>query len=155
MTQRLIRIAALGAVGAVLIAATPTPESRLANSAVSVVVYKDPNCGCCKNWIEHLRKHGYQVTAKDTSDMGAVKTTLRVPAKMQSCHTAVVNGYVIEGHVPAADIDKLLAAKPKVAGIAVPGMPVGSPGMEMGNRVDKYDVVAFNRDGSTSVFAKH
>src|SRR5262245_19591660 len=102
MTKRLIRIAA-PALAIFLTAAVPTSDSRFTTPvAVSVVVYKDPNCGCCKNWIEHLRKHGFQVTAKDTSDMGAVKSTLRVPGKMQSCHTAVVNGYVIEGHVPAA-----------------------------------------------------
>jgi hypothetical protein len=78
-----------------------------------------------------------------------------VPEQLHSCHTAFVNGYVVEGHVPAADIQRLLKDKPKVAGIAVPGMPVGSPGMEMGSRVDRYDVIAFNRDGSTRVFARH
>ena len=124
-------------------------------TAVSVVVYKDPNCGCCKVWIEHLRKHGFEVTSHDTPNMNEPKATGGVPAKLHSCHTAFVNGYVVEGHVPAADIQRMLTEKPKIAGIAVPGMPIGSPGMEVGNRVDKYDVVAFNRDGSTRVFAKH
>jgi hypothetical protein len=121
----------------------------------AVTVYKDPNCGCCKEWIEHLRKHAFKVVAKDTSDLSGIKRSGRVPSQLMSCHTAFVSGYVIEGHVPAEDIQRLLKEKPKVAGLAVAGMPVGSPGMEMGNRKDKYDVVAFNRDGSTQVFAKH
>lgn len=121
----------------------------------AVAVFKDPNCGCCKEWIEHLRKHAFRVTAKDTSDVSGIKRSGRVPPQLASCHTAFVNGYVIEGHVPAQDIKRLLKEKPKVAGLAVAGMPVGSPGMEMGNRRDKYDVIAFTRDGSTRVFAKH
>jgi len=121
----------------------------------TVTVYKDPNCGCCKEWIEHLRKHAFNVVAKDTSDVSGIKRSGRVPTQLVSCHTAFVNGYVIEGHVPADDIKRLLKEKPKVAGLAVGGMPVGSPGMEVGNRKDKYDVIAFNRDGSTQVFAKH
>ena len=145
--------AGLVALLTLLTAAVPTHESRV--TAVSVVVYKDPNCGCCKSWVEHLRKHGFEVVAKDTADMTAIKRTGRVPEALHSCHTAFVNGFVIEGHVPAADIQRLLAEKPRVAGIAVPGMPIGSPGMEMGSRVDRYDVIAFNRDGSTRVFARH
>lgn len=124
-------------------------------AAVTVTVFKDPNCGCCKEWITHLKKHAFNVVAKDTSDMSGVKTTGRVPRQLQSCHTAFVNGYVVEGHVPAADIQRMLDEKPKVAGIAVPGMPAGSPGMEVPGRVDRYDVIAFGRDGSTSVFARH
>lgn len=121
----------------------------------AVTVYKDPNCGCCKDWVEHLRKHAFKVTVKDTNDVASIKRSGRVPSQLTSCHTAFVNGYVIEGHVPAADIKRLLQEKPKVAGIAVAGMPIGSPGMEIGDRKDKYDVVAFTRDGITSVFAKH
>jgi hypothetical protein len=123
--------------------------------SVNVTVFKDPNCGCCKSWVEHLRKHGFDVVTRDTSDLSGPKRTGRVPEQLHSCHTAFVNGYVVEGHVPAADIQRLLKDKPKVAGIAVPGMPAGSPGMEMGSRVDRYDVIAFNRDGSTRVFARH
>lgn len=129
--------------------------AREAVFSPSVTVYKDPNCGCCKDWVEHLREHAFKVTVKDTSDVASIKRSGRVPSQLTSCHTAFVNGYVIEGHVPAADIKRLLKEKPKVAGIAVAGMPIGSPGMEIGNRKDKYDVVAFTRDGSTSVFAKH
>lgn len=129
--------------------------AKAATTGPAVTVYKDPNCGCCKEWIEHLRKHAFKVTSKDTSDVAAIKRSGRVPSQLQSCHTAFVNGYVIEGHVPAQDIQRLLKEKPRVAGIAVAGMPIGSPGMEVGNRKDKYDVVAFTRDGRTSVFAKH
>jgi hypothetical protein len=100
-----------------------------------------------------MRENGFKVTARDTSDMQAVKNKLGVPAAMASCHTSVVNGYVIEGHVPAADVERLLRDKPKVAGLAVPGMVTGSPGME-GARSDSYEVMAFG-DGKTSVFARH
>lgn len=144
---------AIALAGLVLVAAAPSHESRV--TAVSVVVFKDPNCGCCTSWVEHLRKHGFEVAVRDTSDVEGAKRTGRVPEQLHSCHTAFVGGYVVEGHVPAADIQRLLAEKPKVAGIAVAGMPVGSPGMEMGSRVDRYEVVAFSRDGSTRVFARH
>lgn len=120
-----------------------------------ITVFKDPNCGCCTKWVEHLRKHAFDVAARDTSDVAAVKRAGRIPERLHSCHTAFVGGYVIEGHVPASDIQRLLREQPKVAGLAVPGMPVGSPGMEVGNRVDKYDVIAFNRDGTTSVFSRN
>lgn len=147
-----LRITTLAAL-ALLSSASARPSSLVPSP--SVTVFKDRNCGCCKNWVEHLRKHAFDVTAQDTSDVGAVKRTARVPEELHSCHTAFVNGYVIEGHVPAADIQRLLREKPKVAGIAVPGMPLGSPGMEIGSRKDRYDVIAFNRDGSMRVFARH
>ena len=120
----------------------------------TITVYKDPSCGCCKNWIEHLIKHGYRVDAKDTPAMAEVKRTLGVPDAITSCHTAVVNGYLIEGHVPAADIDRLLAKKPHVAGLAVPGMPMGSPGMD-GPRTQHYQVLSFDKNGKTKVFASY
>jgi hypothetical protein len=120
----------------------------------TITVYKDPNCGCCKNWIAYLMKHGYQVDAKDTPDMPGIKRSLGVPASLTSCHTGIVNGYLIEGHVSAEDIDRLLAEKPKIAGIAVPGMPVGSPGMD-GPRTQHYEVLAFDKNGKTSVFSTH
>jgi hypothetical protein len=129
----------------------PLPASRFPR----ITVFKDPNCGCCRNWVEHLRKHGFDVVSRDTSDLSGVKRTARVPQQLLSCHTAFVGGYVIEGHVPAVDIERLLREKPKVAGVAVPGMPAGSPGMEVGGRVDRYDVVAFGRDGSAQVYARH
>lgn len=130
------------------------PASRLASPAPLVTVYKDPDCGCCKAWVEYLKKHGYRVEAKDTRDMNEIKKNLGVPKALAGCHTAVVGGYIIEGHVPAEDIDRLLKQKPKIAGLAVPGMPAGSPGME-GPPPVRYRVLAFQRSGKTAVFAKH
>lgn len=122
--------------------------------AVTITVNKSPTCGCCKLWIEHLRAEGFLVEALDSDDMTAVKKRYEVPQNMQSCHTAVVDGYVIEGHVPAADIRRLLAEAPDANGLAVPGMPVGSPGMEYGDRVDPYKVMLFDRD-TFSVFSSY
>jgi hypothetical protein len=119
-----------------------------------ITVYKDPDCGCCKAWVDYLRKHGYRVDAKDTRDVDAIKMNVGVPKSLVSCHTALVGGYVIEGHVPAEDIARLLKQKPKIAGLAVPGMPGGSPGMDDAPRVH-YQVIAFTRAGKTSVFASH
>jgi hypothetical protein len=121
-----------------------------------ITVYKDPGCGCCKAWVEHVRAAGFAVTALDTSALDARKADLGVPSALASCHTAVVGRYVVEGHVPAADIDALLRERPAVVGIAVPGMPVGSPGMEMpGRPADRYHVLAFTADGRTRVFRAH
>jgi hypothetical protein len=120
----------------------------------TITVYKDPGCGCCKSWIEHLVKHGYRVDAKDTPDMTGIKRALGVPDGLTACHTAVVNGYLIEGHVPAADIARLLEQKPKIAGLAVPGMPMGSPGME-GPRTQHYQVISFDKAGKKKVFASY
>ncbi len=134
--------------GAAAPSVNPTPKET------RITVYKDPGCRCCKNWIDHLVKLGYTVDAKDTPAMAEVKRTLGVPAALTSCHTAVVNGYLIEGHVPAADIAKLLKERPKVAGLAVPGMPMGSPGME-GPRQQHYQVLSFDKKGKTGVFASY
>src|SRR4051812_11152683 len=149
----LFRVASVAALATLISASAPGTNGTV--KPTHIVVYKDPNCGCCKGWIEHLRKHGFDVAVRDTSDVSGAKRTGRVPERLASCHTAFVNGYVVEGHVPAADIQRMLEEKPKIAGIAVPGMPAGSPGMDMGGRADRYDVVAFTRDGRTSVFARH
>lgn len=125
----------------------------LAEAAAPVItVYKDPSCGCCVKWIEHLSKNGFVAMPVDVKNMDDVKKKMRVPEKLQSCHTAMVDHYVIEGHVPADVIKKALAEKPDFAGLAVPGMPMGSPGME-GGKKDKYDVVGFTPDGKTKVYA--
>src|SRR4051812_39543665 len=134
-------------------AAVRTPTASEAKKP-TITVYKDPSCGCCKSWIEHLIKHGYRVDAKDTPQMSEIKRSLGVPDGLRACHTAVVNGYLIEGHVPAADIARLLKEKPKVAGLAVPGMPMGSPGME-GPRAQHYQVLSFDKAGKTKVFASY
>ena len=112
-----------------------------------VTVYKSPTCGCCKKWISHLEENGFKVKAIDTGNMSNIKDQAGIPTGAGSCHTAFVNDYVIEGHVPASDIKKLLTEKRNVAGLTVPGMPMGSPGME-GNRVDKYSVFEFDNQGN-------
>lgn len=120
-----------------------------------VVMYKDPNCGCCGQWAEHLRANGFSVQEVATRDMAAIKREAGLPHELASCHTARVGGYVVEGHVPAADIRRLLAERPPVAGISAPGMPLGSPGMEGPYPADSYRVLSFESDGRTAVFAEH
>lgn len=157
MKKRFVRPFALGvsfAALALTTGAAPVSPIEAAPEKPTITVYKDPSCGCCKSWIEHLIKHGYRVDAKDTPAMTEIKRTLGVPDQLSACHTAVVNGYLIEGHVPAADIARLLKEKPKVAGLAVPGMPMGSPGME-GPRSQHYQVLSFDKTGKTKVFASY
>ncbi len=136
-------------------AATATAAAPAAATALEV--WKDPNCGCCKDWVAHMQDNGFQVTVHDTGN-NAVRSQLGLPQKLGSCHTGLVGGYVIEGHVPAGDVRKLLAQKPKALGLAVPGMPVGSPGMDgavYGGRRDPYDVLLVARDGSSRVFSSY
>ena len=124
--------------------------------AASYNMYRDPNCGCCEHWADHVRDDlQTEVTESTTADIAQIKTANGVPQELWSCHTMVVDGYVIEGHVPAADIARLLEERPAgVRGLAVPGMPVGSPGMEMGDRIQPYQVIAFG-DAGYSVFASY
>lgn len=151
----LARTAAAGA-GALTLLAALRPERAHAAAPRRIVVYKDPDCGCCREWVTYLRRNGFAPEAHDRADMSALKDSLGVPDALRSCHTAVVGRYAVEGHVPAEDIVRLLTKAPKgVTGIAVPGMPAGSPGMEMGGRRDRYDVIAFAPNGRTSVFASH
>jgi hypothetical protein len=122
---------------------------------IPMTVYKTPTCGCCKAWVQHAEKSGFKATTHDLNDLSETKDTLGVPDALRSCHTALVGKYVIEGHVPADLIKKLVAEKPaNILGLAVPGMPAGSPGMEVPGRKDPYDVIAFTRDGKRSVYAK-
>lgn len=120
-----------------------------------VVMYKDPNCGCCGKWAEHMREHGFKVKEVATTQMGVIKREAGVPQALGSCHTAKVGGYVVEGHVPAADVQRMLTDKPAVSGISAPGMPLGSPGMEGPYPAERYDVVSFDGEGRTAVFASH
>ena len=136
------------------IAAAAAFLSTAAN-ATQLTVLKSPYCGCCAKWVEHARAHGFTVKVVEVPDIMAVKGKHGVPMKLASCHTTLVGGYVVEGHVPAADIKKLLAAKPKAKGIAVPGMPMGSPGMEHGDHREPYQTILFTADGRTQVFARH
>jgi hypothetical protein len=121
-----------------------------------VEVFKSPTCGCCANWVDHMRASGFTVRTTDVKDLSQIKASRGIPGPVQSCHTSLVGGYVVEGHVPAADVHRLLKEKPAIAGIAVGGMPVGSPGMEFeGLKAQAYDVMAFDKSGQTRVFAKH
>lgn len=124
----------------------------LADDLPQVTVYKTATCGCCGKWVEHLQASGFDVVTRVLGDVAPVKAQYRVPAQLASCHTAVVDGYVVEGHVPADIIKRLLAERPAVAGIGVPGMPAGSPGMEMGGRQDPYQVLSFDADGKLEVY---
>jgi hypothetical protein len=119
----------------------------------TVIVYKSATCGCCSKWVDHIKAAGFTVEVHDVADVAEYADASGVPVALRSCHTAVVGGYAIEGHVPADLIKRVLAEHPKIAGLAVPGMVTGSPGME-GNRQDPYDVVAWSAGGKTSVFAR-
>lgn len=154
-----IRIALVA--GTTLFAAAGTFAASAGQSAqkaaASMVVYKSPTCGCCSAWIEHVRSHGFQVEAKDVTDsrLSAVKIESAVPADLQSCHTARIGGYIVEGHVPAEDIQRLLKEKPAIAGIGVGGMPMGSPGMEQGGMKQRYSTMAFTKNGAETLFSRH
>ena len=129
--------------------------SAFADPLPEVLMHKDPNCGCCSAWAEHLEANGFKVKTVATADMASVKRRFAVPQRLTSCHTAKVGGYVIEGHVPASAIKRLLREKPAVAGLAVPGMPLGSPGMEVPGKKDPYDVVSFDKGGRSAVYESH
>jgi len=131
-------------------ASLPTKDA----SALEVTVYKNPTCGCCSKWIAHLEANGFKVDAHDVADLTQVKLEHGISRELTACHTALVDGYVIEGHVPAEDIQRLLQERPDVVGLAVPGMPMGSPGME-GPISEPYNVLTFDRNSNTTVFAKH
>lgn len=144
-----------------LLAAAALPFASLARQAaaprVLVEVWKDPNCGCCGDWVRHLEDHGFAVKVNDTGN-AAMRAKLGIPQRLGSCHTGLVGGYAVEGHVPAADIRRLLEEKPQAVGLTVPGMPVGSPGMDgpaYGGRRDPYDVLLVLKDGGTRAFSSH
>lgn len=127
---------------------------NLAQAAERVEVFKSPYCGCCEKWIEHMRKAGFDVVTKDVNDVPATRKVTGMPERFGSCHTAKVGGYAVEGHVPATDVRRLLKEKPKAIGLAAPGMPQGSPGMET-SQPQPYDTLLVQADGSYKVFAKH
>ena len=148
MTRRQILVALSTALTAYVSTAAQTPTP--------VRVYRDPTCGCCGLWAEHLRKAGFAATVTEVADTGAIKTKYGVPPRVSSCHTALVGNYVLEGHVPVEDIRRLLQERPDIAGIGVAGMPIGSPGMEVaGMKPQAYDVLAFDKKGTTRVFSSH
>ena len=153
MMKRRLLIQAL----ATLAGASLAAPAVMAQSKPMVEAWKDPSCGCCKDWVTHMEANGFQVKVNDSGN-AAVRTRLGVPEKLGSCHTALIAGYAIEGHVPAKDILRLLKERPKVIGLTVPGMKVGSPGMdgpEYKGRKDPYDVLLINADGSTRVYQSY
>lgn len=127
---------------------------QLTTEALNITVYRTPTCGCCKGWAEHLQQNNFEVTdiVKPEAEIQVIRQRHNLPQQLTSCHTAEINGYLVEGHVPVEDVKRLITQKPNLAGIAVPGMPIGTPGMEMGDRKESFDVVGFKQDGQTKVF---
>ncbi|SMO32499.1 DUF411 domain-containing protein [Fodinibius sediminis] len=120
-----------------------------------VVMYKNPGCQCCTEWAQHMEQAGFAVTERPTGSLPAVKADHDVPYNLGSCHTALVNGYVVEGHVPVKEVKKLIRERPDAVGLAVPGMPIGSPGMEQGSRTEPYDVILFDEEGNRKTYASY
>lgn len=129
-------------------------QAKPASAQPHVSVYKSPTCGCCGKWVEHMQANGFTTTTTNMADVTPIRIKYRVPARLQSCHTSLIGGYVIEGHVPADDIRRLLRERPAIVGLAAPGMPAGSPGMDIPHS-PPYDVLAFDTNGRTRVFATH
>lgn len=151
------RFLALVAAGAALGAIAPgaLADTGAIPALPQVEVFKSPYCGCCGAWVTHLEREGFAVKVTPVDDLAASRARLGMPAALASCHTATVGGYVLEGHVPAREVKRLLADKPGARGLAVPGMPIGSPGMEMGSRQDAYQVLLVAKDGKTAPFAAY
>lgn len=141
----------LAAIASLILLAISSPSQ---SSGPLVTVFKTPTCGCCGKWVEHLKANGFAVKVQEVTDTAGYEKQYHVPRTMLSCHTAVVNGYTIEGHVPAAEIKRLLYERPKAVGLAVPGMPAGSPGMEAA-RSEAYSVYVFDESGHASVYARY
>lgn len=157
MKRRQLLSALTAAVSAAWLPAAVAQGPAGGSNKPQIEVWKDPDCGCCKEWVTHLEANGFAARVNDIGN-AAARTRLGMPAKLGSCHTGLVGGYVIEGHVPAREILRLLREKPAVLGLAVPGMPVGSPGMDgaiYGDRRDPYDVLLVSRDGSTRVYQSY
>lgn len=136
---------------------TALPLAACSNpaKATQITIYKSPSCGCCGAWVEHIKSAGLETVVVDEEDLTPIAKRLGVPDNMRSCHTALIDGYFIEGHVPAPDIKRLLDERPAARGIAVPGMPIGSPGMEQGDRRDDYDTLLVDPQGGVRVYARH
>jgi hypothetical protein len=141
---------AVASIGAARALAWPAPPPT------AITVYKSASCECCAKWVDHLRANGFAPAVHDEADMDAIKHEMGVPPAVRSCHTALLGRYVVEGHVPAGDLRRLLAERPAVAGLAAPGMPKSGPGMAVpGDDPEPYEVLSFARDGKTAVFARH
>lgn len=135
--------------------ALPALTAFAAPSTPEVQVFKSPSCGCCGSWVEHMRAAGFPVKVTEVDDTTAARKRLGLPDRYGSCHTATVGGYVLEGHVPAAEVKRLLASKPKAIGLAVPGMPPSAPGMDVPGRRDPYQVLLVDSSGQSTVFANY
>jgi hypothetical protein len=143
----------VASVGAALLASGSAQAQTRADRALAV--YKSPTCACCDGWVTHMRQAGFAATVHVTENVRAIRLARGLPDALASCHTGVIGGYAIEGHVPAADVVRLLAERPRAVGITVPGMPLGSPGMEAGGRREPFDTLLVLRSGQTRVFARH
>ena len=137
------------------LSARPALPAFAALAGPEVQVFKSPSCGCCGSWVEHMRTAGFTVKVTEVNDTTAARKRLGLPDRYASCHTATVGGYVLEGHVPAAEVKRLLASKPKAIGLAVPGMPPSAPGMDVPSRKDPYEVLLVDASGQSSVFARY
>jgi len=149
---------ALGGAAAIALAgpdALAAATAALTAPPTLVTVHKDKSCACCEKWVTHMRASGFRVVVHDEPNVDAVKDEFGVPRALRSCHTARVGGYLVEGHVPASDVKRLMSSRPRVLGLAVPGMPVGTPGMEMPRGAESYEVLSFDARGATKVFARH
>lgn len=157
MTNISRRSFAAGLTLSVMAFSAPAGATRgtAATKLPKMTVYKTPTCGCCNAWISHVIEAGFEVQAVEVLNTTLIAVEYGVPSRLRSCHTAIIGEYAVEGHVPAGEIKRLLAERPSVAGLAVAGMPIGSPGMEVGDRRDPYQVIAFNRNGQGSVFATY
>jgi hypothetical protein len=144
----------LAAAGVMLLAAGSTAGQQKPKP-IPIAVYKSPSCGCCAKWVEYMKARGFEPTVQDVENIGALKLKLGVRSEFSSCHTAEVGGYVVEGHVPVEAVQRMLKERPKIAGIAVPNMPAGSPGMEVPDgRKDPYNILAFTSDGKTTIYER-
>ncbi|HTE42966.1 MAG TPA: DUF411 domain-containing protein [Steroidobacteraceae bacterium] len=158
--RNFLPIALLVLVG-VAVAQEPTrPAAQKSEAAKKaelplLIVHKSESCGCCEVWVRHMEQAGFKVEVHNEKNLDPIKRAMGVPANGESCHTAKIDRYFIEGHVPAEDVKRMLAERPNARGLTVPGMPIGSPGMEQGNRRDPYDVLLVQRSGKTSVYAHH
>ena len=152
MRVRIFELVAAAFISSLVAAACTQPAAQPASSRV--VVNKTPTCGCCEKWVEHMRSAGFAVEVRNMSDTSAEREKAGVPPELSSCHTAVVDGYAVEGHVPADLVKKMLKERPKIAGLAVGGMPIGSPGMEQPGFEEAYEVTAFDKSGKRFVYAR-
>ena len=153
--RRYLKLFAVCLVAGIIILLAAATGAEAATDALKITVYRNPSCSCCGGWMDYLTTQGFQPKNVLTSDMNALKQQYGVPNDLASCHTAVINGYVIEGHIPADDIKRLLAERPTVTGIAVPEMPIGTPGMESGDVREPFTVFSFDQQGNTEAFNQY